>query len=114
VHAEVGRQTSSCEWLVIVRRHGTPQRARGALSGPPNDTEFCGEGPPEFSAKLDRGAAVRLQSYHGPCGPAYRANSEIGRRSFVRSNSTLGGVKQVTWVACFPTHALPPYLLHRE
>jgi hypothetical protein len=67
----------------------TRRRFLTATTNPPNGWEFCGEGPPEVSAKLDRGAAIRFLFYHEPCGPAYRANSEIGRRSFVRSNSTL-------------------------
>ena len=52
-------------------------RCGSAIASPPNDSEFCGEGPPEVSAKLDRGAAIRFSVYHERCGPAYRANSEI-------------------------------------
>jgi hypothetical protein len=42
----------------------------------------------EASAKLDRGPRSGCLTTDLR-GPAYRANSEIGRRSFVRSNPTL-------------------------
>ena len=52
---------------------------------------FCGEGPRRGVSEARPRGRNSVFFYHEPCGLAYGDNSEIGRRSFVRSKPLLGG-----------------------
>jgi len=45
------------------------QRAPILLLCRPNESGFCGEGPPECSGERDRGPAIRFSCYHSLAGP---------------------------------------------